>query len=82
MKMKGRIEEGKNRTKEKKSSVGWRKKMPITNEEGTNRKKRSNIEKKWWYKKEIMKGQIETDIEKKENWVNEKKDAEGTNRMA
>ena len=29
-----------------------------------------------------MKGQIETDIEKKENWVNEKKDAEGTNRMA
>ncbi len=57
MKMKGRIEEGKNRTKEKKSLVGWRKKMPNTNEEGTNRKKKSNMEGINW-KKKLYNGKV------------------------
>ena len=46
--------------KRKKSLVGW-KKMPNTNEEGTNRKKKSNMEGINWKKTciiEIKKGQI------------------------
>ena len=46
---------------EKKSSVGWKKNMPNTNEEGKNRKKKSKMEGINWKKPcimEIKKGQI------------------------
>ena len=54
----------------KKSSVGW-KKMPNTNEEGTNRKKKSNMEGINW-KKNLYNGNKEGTNRKKKSNIEKK----------